>query len=1051
MARIVRLSQRAAMLAVVLLGPGCLATPARGTPPTWMTRFGQAARDVYASPAHIEGHGQNIKDPIRGSHAVAVDGLGNVYVAGSATPDSFDHQDFLVTKYDASGNVVWYRTTDGGARLEDTAFCLALSADAVFVTGETCTDSNCDPDFLTVKYDATSGAQLWAKTADGPGHDWDESPCVAVDSSGNPFVAGTTSNPGPPGNLRDILAIKYNGATGAELWRKDKSTSTSNSNDVATAIAVGPDGHPVVTGWDSDGLLTVKFDSANGNELWSDASLAFAEGRAVAIDSGNNAIVVGIADNALDNKFLIVKYGPSGGVVWQKAVNYGVGTTETARDVVVDGAGDVYVTGPLKLFNALTFFTAKYRASDGVEQWSHNFGTGVLDDDYVPTGIATSASGRVFVTGYRGKPGSYDFFTESLNATSGSSGPIQATRNGTGLGDDNAVGVAVDASGNAVVVGLSKGTVNADFLVVKYNAALTEQWAQREPLLDSDEVLGSLMPPELGRKKIALDSLGNTVVVGSTAFAASAPGATGTDFLVQKYGPGGNLVWSRTIDGGFGDDFAVAVAIDNGNNIYVTGWSIGSGTGYDMLTLRLDPTTAATVWAQRYDGAAHQDDVAYSLVLGRDGALGSQDTVFVGGASFDGAKFQATVVAYHTAGGGSPWAAAPSAGGGDAFAYALAYGCTDTFGAQCVATGVYLTGQATNAFSPTSGSDFLVGLLDAASGSPVWVSTLFPAGQEVGLAIAAAGQPARVAVAGRQDGNWLTAVFQGGSPTQLWTAVKDFDGRDDQAFDVALDSVRDVVVTGFATKLPARNKQVAVVKYAGTLGVELAVSRFGPIDEDLTGYGVATDFAGDVFVVGTRFSLTSQKNDFMFIKYSTGLGIVDSDFLDSNAGDDHGWSLVVEKNSGDAVVAGTTYGTSAAGDFLLAKYRSPAQGDFFTVPPCRLYDSRNDPAGPISGGQTRVISALGFVGSCPLLTPTIRSLAFNVTVVSPTASGFLQLYPGNLGVPATSAISFAAGKTRANNGVLSLATNAAGTFTIRSGLPSGQTVHVIVDLAGYFD
>ena len=93
----------------------------------------------------------------------------------------------------------------------------------------------------------------------------------------------------------------------------------------------------------------------------------------------------------------------------------------------------------------------------------------------------------------------------------------------------------------------------------------------------------------------------------------------------------------------------------------------------------------------------------------------------------------------------------------------------------------------------------------------------------------------------------------------------------------------------------------------------------------------------------------------------------------------------------------------------------------------------------------------GFVGACPLFTPAVKSLAINVTVVGPTAAGYLQLYPANIATPVSSVLNFAAGQTRANNGVLSLATNAAGTFTIRSGLPAGQTVNVVVDVSGYFD
>jgi hypothetical protein len=348
----------------------------------------------------------------------------------------------------------------------------------------------------------------------------------------------------------------------------------------------------------------------------------------------------------------------------------------------------------------------------------------------------------------------------------------------------------------------------------------------------------------------------------------------------------------------------------------------------------------------------------------------------------------------------------------------------------------------------------MTALLDGVTGGTMWSGLLLATGDEVGYAIAAVGSPSTVAVTGTQDGDWLTAVYQGASPTPVWTIRRDFDGRVDQAHDVAFDPAGNVLVTGSAIETPARNKQATTIKYAGSTGAELDVSRVGPIDEDWTGYGVATDFAGNVYVAGSRFSLSTQKNDFLFVRYTNDLGLIANNFLDANGSDtadDWGTALAVERNSGDAVVAGTTFGTSAAGDLLIAKYRAPEQGYFYTTSLCRLYDSRNDPSGPISGGQTRTIAAVGFVGNCPLLTPAVKSLAINVTVVGATSAGYVQLYPANIATPTTSVVNFAAGQTRANNGVLNLATNAAGTFAIRSGLPPGQTVHVIVDLAGYFN
>ncbi len=58
------------------------------------------------------------------------------------------------------------------------------------------------------------------------------------------------------------------------------------------------------------------------------------------------------------------------------------------------------------------------------------------------------------------------------------------------------------------------------------------------------------------------------------------------------------------------------------------------------------------------------------------------------------------------------------------------------------------------------------------------------------------------------------------------------------------------------------------------------------------------------------------------------------------------------------------------------------------------------------------------------------------------------MYPGTATLPGTSSLSFSAGQTRANNAVLGLATDGSGTFRVFNG--SAGTVHVIVDVNGYF-
>jgi hypothetical protein len=117
----------------------------------------------------------------------------------------------------------------------------------------------------------------------------------------------------------------------------------------------------------------------------------------------------------------------------------------------------------------------------------------------------------------------------------------------------------------------------------------------------------------------------------------------------------------------------------------------------------------------------------------------------------------------------------------------------------------------------------------------------------------------------------------------------------------------------------------------------------------------------------------------------------------------------------------------------------PEPLDFYTVPPCRLVDTRPG----LVGGPVE----LTLTGACGI-PATARALAVNVTIPTPLASGSLTISPADRPAGAAGAIPFEAGRTRAVHTLLLLAGDGSGAVRVEAD-PSA-TAPLLVDVSGYF-
>ena len=139
---------------------------------------------------------------------------------------------------------------------------------------------------------------------------------------------------------------------------------------------------------------------------------------------------------------------------------------------------------------------------------------------------------------------------------------------------------------------------------------------------------------------------------------------------------------------------------------------------------------------------------------------------------------------------------------------------------------------------------------------------------------------------------------------------------------------------------------------------------------------------------------------------------------------------------------------SAPGSVSVTVEPAGSAGLFYALPPCRVLDTRNQ-TGPLGApslqpGTTRTFDPSA--STCGIPADAV-AISANLTVTNIGAPGELVVFPADVLRPNTSTISFPAGRTRANNAIVSLS-NSSTTFSVFNN--SAATVDFIVDVNGFF-
>lgn len=389
--------------------------------------------------------------------------------------------------------------------------------------------------------DRTCAALTWTSQFGSSASD--DARAVAIDASGNVYVAGTTTGTFPgeaSAGGQDAFVRKYD-ASGNVLWTDQFGTSAV---DLAQGVAVDASGNVFVAGY-TQGTLPGQV-SAGSQDAY------------------------------------VRKYNSAGTLVWTS--QFGSTVSDSADAIAIDPSGNVIVAGqtlgtlPGQASAGAADAWVRKLTTAGATTWTRQFGTFDYENALA---CATDASGNVFVAGQTlgalggTNAGVYDAYVRRFDAN----GNNPWTRQLGSIESDSPKGIDTDASGNVFIAGEATDALpgqtaisaagSADSFVAKYDSTGTLLWTRQFGTNTQDQMTS-----------ITVDASGNSIAAGSISGVLSGqPSAGGGyDLFMRKYDPSGNEIWTRRF-GSASSEFALGVSIVGSGNVAVAGNTQGTLSG----------------------------------------------------------------------------------------------------------------------------------------------------------------------------------------------------------------------------------------------------------------------------------------------------------------------------------------------------------------------------------------------------------------------------------------------------------------------------------------
>lgn len=322
------------------------------------------------------------------------------------------------------------------------------------------------------------------------------------------------------------------------------------------------------------------------------------------VDAAGNVYVTGSAYSAASGYDIVTrKYDNTGAILWTQVFNGTGNGLDYAYDLAVASNGNVVISGySLVAGTNYDFVVIQYTNAGALDWQIYNGGTN-FDEARAVT--IDSNNDVIVVGGFQASATNTNYRTLKL---SGINGATIWTQDFSSAGNnlDMAIDVVLDASNAVYVTGQSFNTgQDLNVRTLKYNSTGgAPVWNTQ---YNHNATLNSYDTPS----DLVIDASGNVYVVATVYQGA----ATDDDILLIRYNTTGTITNTVVYNGTANDkDKPNEIIIDGTGNLYICGSAKNTATAEDFLVAKYD-NNLGFLWAKNYNGIGANYDEAFDVVF----------------------------------------------------------------------------------------------------------------------------------------------------------------------------------------------------------------------------------------------------------------------------------------------------------------------------------------------------------------------------------------------------------------------------------------------------